>query len=206
MPVLELARQKFERDIHWSEADGRMFFGKEHIMFLTKQEVILSPLRRQDRNTVFPPVSDNSTFVPDDLLKTLTPIITIRRPLRMIDSLWRVTHELTKMVSGDEDFDLQGTLKWTKSMYDCFKARLGIEPVVLDSEDFICNIKALTEKLCAMWSLDPEGVKDTWDPVPKEYWPKQRITTEFIGHMLASKGIERSEKVSKSSNVSTKLY
>lgn len=205
-PVLEMAQQKFERDIQGSEADGRIFFGKEHIMFLTKQDVILSTLRRENKDTVFPPVSDNPTDIPENLLKTLTPIITIRHPLLMIDSLFRTTHELTKMVPEDEDFEYESTLKWSRIMHGYFVDQLGTEPIVLDSEDFIYNTSTVTDKLCAIWRLDPDGVKDTWDPVPKEYWPKQDITTAYIGHMLASKGIERSEKVSKSSFVDRKMY
>lgn len=196
-PVLELAQQKFEGAIESSEADGKIFFGKEHILCLLDQDLILSTLRREDKATVFPPVASNPTYISDDLLKTLTPIITIRHPLLMIDSLWRAQQALTKMVPEDEDFEFQITLKWTRILYDYFKDQLGIEPVVLDSEDFIYNTKAVTDKLCAMYGLDPDGVKDTWDPVPKEYWPKSEIAKTYVGHMLASKGIERSEKVIK---------
>lgn len=202
-PTLELALQKFEREIHGSEADGKVFYGKEHIMFLMRQDVILSTLRREDRDTVFPPVSDNPTYIPVNLLKTLTPIITIRHPLLVVDSAWRAQVEITKALPEEEDFEFQATLKWARILYDYFKDQLAIEPVVLESEDFIYKTKAVTDKLCAMYGLDPEGVKDTWDPVPKQYWPKQKVTTAYLGHMLASKGIERDEKVTKSPAVAS---
>lgn len=197
-PVLEDALRKFEDDIEGSEGEGKVFFGKEHNLFLIKQEIILETLRREDKDTVFPAREENPTYIPDDLLRTLKPIILIRHPQLMIGSLWRAQQELTQMEPWDEDFEFQITLKWTRILYDYYKDQLGIEPVVLDSEDFIYNTKAVTDRLCEMYGLDPEGVKVTWDPLPKEYWPKSEVARTYLGHMLASKGVERGSEVSRS--------
>lgn len=195
-PVLELAQQNFVAAVAGTEKDGKIFFGKEHILCLLKQDVILSALRREDKDTTFPPLTANPTYIPDDLLKTLKPIFIIRHPQLMVASLWRAQQELTRLTLEDEDLEFQITLKWTRILYDYFRDQLGIEPVILDSEDFVYQTKAVTDKLCVMFGLDPDGVKDTWDPVPKEYWPKSEIAKTYVGHMLASTGMERGEKVS----------
>ena len=194
-PVLELAQQKYIDAIEGTEKDGKIFFGKEHILCLLKQDVMLSTLRRDDRVTVFPSLAENPTYIPDNALKTLTPIFIIRHPQLMVDSLWRAQQELTKMLPEDEDFEFQITLKWTRILYDYFKDQLSIEPVIIESEDFIYKTKAVTDKLCALYGLDPEGVRETWDAVPEEYWPESKVARTYVGHMLVSKGIERGGEV-----------
>lgn len=110
-PVLALAQQKCIDAIESTEREGKIFFGKEHILCLLKQEAILSTLRRDDKDTIFPLQAENPTYIPDDLLRTLTPIFIIRHPQLMIDSLWRAQPQLTKMQPEDEDFEFQITLK-----------------------------------------------------------------------------------------------
>lgn len=55
-------------------------------------------------------------------------------------------------------------------MYDYFKGQLGIEPPIVDSEDYIYRTTAVMGKLCERYGLDPDGVRYTCDSVPEEYW------------------------------------
>lgn len=32
-----------------------------------------------------------------------------------------------------------------------------------------------------IYGLDPDGVKQTWDPMPEEYWPKAEVARVFVG-------------------------
>lgn len=103
----------------------------------------------------------------------------------------------TDMMPDDEDFEYEITLKWTRTLYDYFREQLGITPAIVDSGDAMYRTKAVTDQLCALYGLDPDGVKEMWDPVPEEYWPKSEAVRATIGHMLACKGVDRAEKVSR---------
>lgn len=194
-PVLTLAQQKYINAVESAGIEERIFFGKEHMLCLLKQEVILAALRRDDKDTIVPPLAENPTYFSDELLRTLTPVFISRHRQLIIDLLWRAQQLLTRVQPEDEDFEFQTTLQWTRILFDYFKVQLGIEPVIIESEDSIHNTRAVTDKLCALYGLDPEGVDEEWYPVPQELWPKSRVGRTFVGHMLASRGIERGEKV-----------
>ena len=194
-PDLSSAVQKFESVLAGTEEEGKIFFGKEHTLCLLHQDLILETLRREDRETNLLSLTANPTYIPTPILPTLTPLMIIRHPLLIIDSLWRGQLETTKMLPWDEDFEFQSTLKWTRMIHQYFTDQLGITPIVVDSHDVMFNTRALTDKLCGKLGIDPEGVNETWDPVPQEYWPTSPVAVKFVGHLLSSKGVERPKEV-----------
>lgn len=194
-PTLTAAQKLFCDAVESSERDGKTFFGKEHICCLLRQEVILASMRQGEEGEVRPEEIANPTYLPDEVIKTLSPLLVIRHPLLVVDSAFRGLRKVTGMVPQEEDFEFQCTMKWTKILYDYFRHQLGITPTVIDSEDYIYRTSAVMEKLCAMYGLDPNGIQYTWDPVPEAYWPKGEVAREFVGHVMSSKGLERAETV-----------
>ena len=114
----------------------------------------------------------------------------------MVNSLYRAQLPETGMQPTDEDFAAWGTLSWCRILYDYFVSR-GHRPPIIDAEDVIYNTKPTTDKLCKVLGIDPEGVKETWDPLPKAYWPHHKMAVAFTGELMRSSGIERrAEQVS----------
>ena len=111
----------------------------------------------------------------------------------MVGSQYRVQQPIMGQLPTDEDFIAFSSLRWCRILFDYFVSQ-GQKPALVDAEDVIWKTKATTDKLCAQLGIDPEGIKDTWDPVPKEYWPDHKIAIAFTGDMMGSKGIERRGK------------
>lgn len=197
-PDLESCVANFRTAVETSESEGKIFFGKEHANFLLKQDLILALLRSSDEDKAFQTPAENPTHIPEDMVKTLKPIFIVRHPVLRMDSFWRSeqTSVGLNLQPTDEYFEYLITLKWARVLYDYFNETLGMEPVILDSDDFVYSTKATMDNFCAMLGLDPEGVKDEWDPVPKESWPKSEVSKVFLGDLLSSRGVIRNAEVS----------
>ena len=154
---------------------------------------------RRDSNAAPPQIDANPTYIPDHILDTLTPVFVIRHPISLVNSLYRVQLRVMGFLPTVEDFEVMGTLRWCQILCDYFISK-GHSPAIVEAQDFIYQTKATTDKLCRMIGIDPEGVKDAWDPVPKEHWPDHKVGNVMTGHMMGSSGIERAKEVSDSRN------
>lgn len=168
---------------------GKTFFGKEHCINLLKHDIIFKGLRG-DPFDAPAPMTANPTVIPDDYLNSYTPVMTIRHPILMVDSIYRCQLPIMGQLPTDEDFEAMGTLRWCRILFDYYKAR-GHTPALVEAVDYIWNTKPTLDKLCQVIGIDPAGVKETWDPLPQEFFPDNHVAIAFTGHMMRSHGIER---------------
>ncbi|KAF9259823.1 hypothetical protein L218DRAFT_974512 [Marasmius fiardii PR-910] len=132
-----------------------------------------------NRNTKTPsfPIP-NPTFLPDRLVATFIPILTIRHPSRMISSLKRAFQSMGADFP-DEECAIDAHFKWQRMMYDFYKVWFstteGIEaaggisiaehlPIVVDGDRVVNDAKAQIETVCRILNLDPSGIQYTWEP------------------------------------------
>lgn len=170
---------------------GKIFFGKEHVNFCTQQDIILATIRRGP-NDPLPSITSNPTYIPSDILATLTPIILFRHPALSVPSNYRVTHP--EAVAGldpdDEDFEIWTTYRWTQYLHDYFLS-IGRTPIVVEAQDFIYETKATLTKLCQELRIDEEGWVDGWEALPREKWPDHAVGNAMTGDVMLSEGIQR---------------
>jgi hypothetical protein len=140
-------------------------------------------------------MSTNPTYLPDDIITTLTPVLLFRHPALSIPSLYRVASP--ESVAGidpeDEDWTVWTTYTWTKYIYDYFVS-IGTKPIVVEAQDYIYDTEATMNCLCRSLGIDENGWTDKWDPLPKEHWPDHEVGNAMTGDMMGSCGVERRGK------------
>ncbi|KAL0569868.1 hypothetical protein V5O48_012087 [Marasmius crinis-equi] len=120
-----------------------------------------------DKNAVFSPekVSSvpNPMVLPDSFLTTVTPILVIRPPVRVITSGMRVI--LNEYGCGmDEPGVYQTcTFKWTRILFEYYRAR-GITPIVVDGDELARDTESQMSKLCSLIGVDGSKIRYEWKP------------------------------------------
>lgn len=144
----------------------------------------------------------NPTYIPNEIMDTLTPIFVIRHPILMVDSVYRTGLGVMSVDPTDEDFHLLHTLRWCRILYDYFVDQ-GKKPVIVEAQDFIYKTKETMGKLCTTVGIDPEGIVEEWEPFPYEQFLDHKIAIAYTGDLWRSTGVERrSKEVSSSSDPS----
>jgi len=111
----------------------------------------------------------NFTLVPNSLLlyPGTIPLISIRNPRLAVPSTMRVLDRMNLPHGGSRAFLLETTCNiWNVLLYKFYKSH-GIEPMVVDAEDFMTS-EEFVRGLCARLGLDPERVCLKWEAVTKE--------------------------------------
>ncbi|EEB95361.1 hypothetical protein MPER_05680, partial [Moniliophthora perniciosa FA553] len=117
----------------------------------------------------------NPTFLPDRLLKTLTPVFIIRHPARVIPSYLRVSEPFGGTVF-DDDAPLFLVFKWQRMMFDFYKAWYSCTegaksagpggenlPIVIDGDKLVNDSEQQIHKLCRLLGLDPSPIQFSWE-------------------------------------------
>ena len=166
----------------------------------------------------------NPTWIPNDLYKSLSPLILIRHPARMIPSFYRTQADVFKLQTTDEDFAMYTSLQWLRIIFDSYRELYSenddlnhpywscntidstkerpIWPLVIDAEDVVHSTQAIVSKLCDIWDIDSSGVQYSWKAIPKEERPKDKIICGFFDTLLSSTGVISGKNVrSKSTKV-----
>lgn len=110
-PTFEAATKIFCDAVESSDGDGKVFFGKEHILCLLRQDVILATLREGEEEVAMPAREKNPTYLPDNLIKTFSSLFVIRHPLLVMDSAYRGLRKMSGVMPEEEDFEFQCTMK-----------------------------------------------------------------------------------------------
>lgn len=99
----------------------------------------------------------------------------------------------------DEAFDFWIHFEYCKYVYDYFESMhrkypsKAPAPVIIDAEDLVHHTEALTSKLCELFDLSKEGVRDSWavagadEPVP------EGVVPSFHDKIRKSTGVERGD-------------
>lgn len=158
----------------------------------------------------------NPTWIPDDLYKSLSPLILIRHPARMIPSFYRTQTDVLKLHVTDEFFAVCTSLQWLRLIFDSYRKiysenddlvpnhsgytadsmnEIVTWPLVVDAEDVVHSTQAVAMKLCEIWDIDPSGVQYSWKATTKDEWPEDKIMSGFFDTLLKSTGVLRGNKV-----------
>ncbi|KAG7085977.1 hypothetical protein E1B28_003501 [Marasmius oreades] len=116
----------------------------------------------------------NPTLLPDRIFFSVTPIITIRHPARVIPSYLRAL----KKMFGIGTFDLNSlvpgaTFRFERLVFDAFKSfdesRAAAEsrapriPIVVDGERLVRHPQSQMEKVCEALGIDAALLKYSWE-------------------------------------------
>jgi hypothetical protein len=205
--------QKFIAD---AEAAGKIPFIKEHLNFITDPQVIAANIICVPNGTPYvpnarPTIEDstsaleksislpaNPTVLPNDFLKTLSPVILIRHPAKIIPSFYRVSKATNGVMVFDEDFPAYASLRWLRLIFDWYEEYYSISkieqrPIVIDMEDMINDPHNIAEKLCVIIGLDPKYVQYSWAEKTDEC---SLLTAVFLSMLRKSTGIISGDQVS----------
>jgi len=169
-----------------AEKDGRVPVANEHWFNVFRKELVWDLVRGKQTS-----ISKNPTAIPDAVLQTLTPIILIRHPTLVVDSVYRAALAFTGHQPGDEDLDLITSNKELRMLFDFLQSH-GQRPIVVDGDDLLWRTEEFSKALCERLGLDAEGLSDRWEVVPQKEIDKMNpalyMFTRDIQH---SSGIER---------------
>ena len=212
---------------------GKIPFVKEHTLFILNPKLIAGNIPASPNRLVpdkpivvdhsSPPSDDsfsttsatstNPTVLPDSFLKTMSPIIVIRHPARMIPSFYRAIRESNLGIDvNDGDFPVQASFRWSRLTFDWYaqnvcnsatlpgpfkKSERGDKqswPVVIDGDDLI-NDENVAQDLCKQLNIDPKHLQLQWDVATEEQKAKQgTLVTRFLSTIQKSTGIIKSGK------------
>ncbi|KAF4943749.1 hypothetical protein FSARC_14842 [Fusarium sarcochroum] len=123
------------------------------------------------RNALDPAtIYSNPTLLPDDLWKSVTPIIVIRHPALAFPSLHRSTSAIPALANLDPTENHNywfANLAWSRLLFETLKSQ-GRTPVVVDGEDVCTRTDEVIKGVCNALGLDPAGVSDTWVPLGED--------------------------------------
>ena len=167
---------------------GKSAWISEHSALLMNHKIVYGHL---DGHEYTPEdLGPNPTCVPDWLFDTCKPIIVIRHPARMIPSFYKTMSAMSYNLPGDEDFYLCTSLRYSRMLHDLFRAQ-GREAIVVDGDDVIWRTQEMTSNVCNVLGIDPEGVKEQWEPTAAEQRPTHPIIAGFTTTIHESTGVER---------------
>ena len=113
----DFATQKFLLQADRLESKGKTLFVKDYPAFIMKHDVVLSAIRSTETF-----VTGNPTCIPDEVLKTFTPIILIKHPALVIPSWLRgVNSEGCCHAVEDEDVTVFTSARWSRILFDYFR-------------------------------------------------------------------------------------
>lgn len=190
------SREAFERALQEAYRAGKVPVANEHWLLVFHIELVLGLLRGSIQEPS--QLGRNPTHLPDEIFDTLRPIILIRHPVLMINSVYRDALKFTGLREGDEDLELLCTFRHLRIVFDYFKAQ-DRQPIVVDGEDILWRTEEMTKNLCAaLGTIDPASLSDKWEPKSKEEIEKMNpYVYKLTQNIVESSGIQRpSEKVS----------
>ncbi|KAB8337056.1 hypothetical protein FH972_021360 [Carpinus fangiana] len=174
----------------------------EHVLFLINPLNIFTTRYPEDTGSPFevsyPPASDVNTsnvekpqrtspcIVPDNFLLSIEPVFQIRHPALMFPSAARATRDSMKPgkdPDGPFDDHLQ-SLMWSRLLYDWY-VKNGINPIVIDADDVMCDDRSTVQRLCDATGLDANHLLYEWKPKTDETGFQAR----FLSTLNASTGV-----------------
>lgn len=129
-------------------------------------------------------------------MNSFKPIILIRHPVAQVQSIYTSMTANTKTRPGGENFDLITSLQYSRLMFEYFRLSRGEIPVVIDGDDVLWRTEEVGRNFCKAFGIDPNGLKDQWDPLPQSWWASNPFIYAMTKTLVESSGIERpSQKV-----------
>ncbi|KAF7190422.1 hypothetical protein HII31_08136 [Pseudocercospora fuligena] len=182
------AQLQFQQTIAGVLQAGKVPFSREHRTGVMKFEVVQELLQKGSMDK--PP--RNPTYIPDELFFSMrNPAILIRHPALVVPSYFRAQNVKQKYAIGDEIVKAWTMQSSAKFLYEHLLA-LAINPVVVDGDDVMYKSSDLCAKLCALWQLDPSGVRFEWQE-GSEVEKSFPLSDGYMNVTFGSKGIVQRE-------------
>lgn len=169
------------------EKEGKIPLVNEHCCYVLRRQLLVEAVnarRLPDPATLA--TTGNPTVLPDDLWRTVSPIIVIRHPALALPSYLRSmagVPALARLDPRENHSHWFVTLAWSRLLFDVLRAT-GREPVVVDGEDVCTRTEAVGRGVCARLGLDPAGVSDVWEPLGLGGTATQSLTDLEHAHPL----------------------
>ena len=177
---------------------GKRAWISEHACYCMRKDFALSSLRSQKDG--IPSADTNPTHIPTDILRKVQPLILIRHPALTTPSFLRVQRQEQMLELGDEAFDYWLHLQYSQYIYSYFEelhhadAEAWSMPLVVDAEDLVHRTDKLTAKLCEVFGIAEQGVRDSWVVAGPEDKVVDGVAPGFLNRLRDSTGIERGDK------------
>ncbi|KAF9261011.1 hypothetical protein L218DRAFT_961929 [Marasmius fiardii PR-910] len=126
--------------------------------------------------------SSNPTVLPNSFLTTITPIIMIRHPVRMISSAAKVMFRGFSASTEDPGLALACSYKWSRTLFDYLKELSpvsGMEPIVVDGDVMVEDVEKQMKELCGLIGVDGGRVRYEWEP-KGVYTPMNKEMNEHV--------------------------
>jgi hypothetical protein len=185
-------RAAFVTDLEHAEERGKLPIANEHWFNVVRKDQVLDLLR--DPSYQAPDLGQNPTHIPDDLFTTITPVILIRHPALVVDSMYRSCRAIGRPDKIEEEhFDLLCASRPLRVLYDYFTAQ-GRRPIVVDGEDLLWRTDEISEGICARLGhgVEADGLSETWLPTSQSEIAKMnQFAYMFTKDIHDSEGIRR---------------
>ncbi|KAK1235406.1 hypothetical protein PQX77_001375 [Marasmius sp. AFHP31] len=136
----------------------------------------------------------NPMILPHSFLANLTPIFTIRHPIRMISSGVGIMFRSYGCGFDEPAMDLTRTFKWSRILYDYFRA-IGITPIVIDGDELARHTEDQMNKLCSLVGLDGSKIQYSWEPKASYATVNEQMREEvYLKAAYESTGVIRDEE------------
>ncbi|KAL0068241.1 hypothetical protein AAF712_004626 [Marasmius tenuissimus] len=136
----------------------------------------------------------NPMVLPHSFLANLTPIFTIRHPIRMISSGVGIMFRSYGRGFDEPSIDLTRTYKWSRILYDYYRA-IGITPIVIDGDELVRHTEDQMNKLCSLIGLDGSKIQYSWEPKASHATVDERMREEvYLKAVYESTGVIRDEE------------
>lgn len=166
-------------------------FIQEHTACCIRNEFVLQSLRNGPPS----PLPKDLTYIPTKLQQSCIPVFLIRHPALAIPSFVRMQRKEDMLRLGDESFQWWISLHWSRMLYDYFSCQdsSASKPTVVDAEDVVHNTTAVTKKLCDVFGISLDGVRETWEQGHERPLPEGTVAS-FIEDLRTSTGVLRGER------------
>jgi hypothetical protein len=131
------SQQSLLASIASARSQGKIPLSGEHIFNVLKEPVVHGMHR--DRDMAITHYGENPTHIPDEIWRTLRPIIVIRHPLPQIQSGYDGLSTLGMSVGiGDEDLGTFCSQRYYRYLFDLLSEQ-GRTPLVVDADDLLVS-------------------------------------------------------------------
>ncbi|KAL0570804.1 hypothetical protein V5O48_011155 [Marasmius crinis-equi] len=187
---------------------------KEHV-FITMSTSVVNSHVPNALGPSYPVIADmevplstntNPMILPASFLASITPIFTIRHPIRMITSG-------TDIILGTYSADIDEpavrrscTLKWTRILFDYYRAS-GKTAIVIDGDELVRDTRSQMEKLCSLISPSVDGsrIQYEWKPKASHTVLNEKMREVYLGDLHESTGVIVNEEKLKPPNLDEEM-
>ncbi|EEB98422.1 hypothetical protein MPER_02071 [Moniliophthora perniciosa FA553] len=91
---------------------------------------------------------------------------------------------------GEANLEATCTYKWSRLLFDCYRAKGGPAPIVVDGDMLVQDPEGQMKKLCKLIGIDESGIQYTWE-AKTQVQNTEMLEDVFIGVLHRSTGVIR---------------